>query len=182
MAGPLALIGISGAGKSTVASLIAATLGYEWADSDRELERRTGRTIPDIFANEGEIAFREIEAAVAADLFSHENVVIATGGGLPTTAAGRRALRPAFVAWLRISPEVAAERLLSNPETENRPLLEGDPVARLRVLAELRAQIYEVVADAIVVVDSMSPAEVADAVVAAFRAHQASPMEAPTSP
>lgn len=171
MAGSIALIGISGAGKSTVASLVAESLGYTWADSDRELEQQTGRTIPEIFAEDGEIAFRNIEASVAAELLKQENVVIATGGGLPTTSAGRRALRPSFVIWLKVSPEAAAERLLANPETENRPLLEGSPLEKLRTLAELRAQIYEVVADAIVVVDSKTPEEVAAAVVAAVRAH-----------
>ena len=182
MPGSIALIGLSGAGKSTVASLIAQELGCEWADADRELERRTSRTIPDIFENDGEIAFRNIEAKVTADLLVKDDMVVATGGGLPTTSAGRRALRPAFVIWLKIAPETAAERLLANPGTEDRPLLEGDPVSKLRALAELRGQIYEVVADAIVVVDSMTPAEVATAAVEAFRASQGPSLGASPQP
>jgi shikimate kinase len=178
----IAIIGISGAGKSTVAGRVARLLGYEAADSDRELERETGRTIPDIFAEDGESGFRTIEAATAARLFQREGIVVATGGGLPTTDAGRESLAGAFVVWLQLDPERAAQRLLSDPRTETRPLVQGDAAGNLRRMAEARAESYGLAADAIVIVDTMSPDQVADAVVAAYQARNSVKAEAKSAP
>ncbi len=166
----IALIGLSGAGKSTVAGLIAAELGSQSYDSDRELERATGRTIPDIFDKDGEPRFREIEAETLARLAHEPAAVIATGGGAPTSPGGRAALEGMFVAWLRLTPETAASRLLANPATEERPLARGDVLANLRNMLERRAAVYEAAADAIIDVDALTPAEVASAVVDAYRA------------
>ncbi len=178
----IALVGISGSGKSTVASVAAARLGWRAFDSDRVIEHRTGRTIPDLFANEGEAAFRELEAGAIAALPGEPRIILATGGGAPTTEAGRRALSTFLVIWLRISPEVAAARLMANPDTEKRPLLAGDTLARLRILAESRRHMYETSADVIIDVDGLTPSEVADAVAAACQEHQHQPTEAQTNP
>jgi shikimate kinase len=165
----IALIGLSGSGKSTVAALVAELLGWRFADSDRFIEHSTGRSIPDIFATDGEPAFRELESGAIVGLLSSGRTVIATGGGAPTTVDGRAALERAFVAWLRISPEAAARRLESNPDTEKRPLLAGGPLDRLRYLAESRRKMYETSADVIIDVDGLTPSEVAAAVVSAWR-------------
>lgn len=165
----IALVGLSGAGKSTVAGLVAAAIGGCAYDSDRELERTSGRTIPDIFDRDGEARFRELEAETLARLAKEPNAVIATGGGAPTSEGGRAALAGMFVCWLRIAPEAAGARLLANPATEERPLARGDVVANLRGMLERRASVYEAVADAIIDVDSLTPAEVASRIVTAFR-------------
>ncbi|MEJ7902320.1 MAG: shikimate kinase, partial [Thermomicrobiales bacterium] len=75
------LVGLSGSGKSSVALLASELLGWGLFDTDGEIERRTGRTIPDLFRSEGETRFRDIEAAVLRDALTRERVVIATGGG-----------------------------------------------------------------------------------------------------
>ena len=120
------LVGLSGSGKSTVGPLLAQRLGWEFADSDREIEREHGRPVTDIFAAEGEPKFRELEAAALRRLAAHEPIVVATGGGAPTDEGSRRAMGSGFVVWLVASPERAAARLAANPETEERPLLEGE--------------------------------------------------------
>ena len=154
------LIGLSGSGKSTVGPILAERLGWAFADSDREIERAAGREVARIFAEDGEPAFRRLEAEALARLGAGEPVVIATGGGAPTDEASRRAMGSGFVVWLSASPERAAERLAANPETEERPLLAGDVVGRLSALLEARRDMYRK-ADAAVDVDSLSPDMVA---------------------
>ena len=154
------LVGLSGSGKSTVGRVLAGRLGWEFADSDDEVEAATGRSIPDIFRDDGEGRFRELEAEVLRDLCDREPIVVATGGGAPTTEASRLALGHGFVIWLSISPERAADRLRDDSETETRPLLAGDAVARLRVLLAARVDLYRN-ADAAIDVDGMSPEQAA---------------------
>lgn len=154
------LTGISGAGKSTVGPALAERLGWEFVDSDREIERRDGRAITDIFAAEGEAAFRSREVAVLDELSRRERLVIATGGGAPTTTGGRDAIGRGFSAWLDVSPAVAAARLQSQPGSEERPLLAGNAEARLAGLLAARRHLYER-ADLRVNVDAGSPEDVA---------------------
>lgn len=158
---PVFLIGLSGAGKSTAGRLAAQLLGWEFADSDTVIEQRAGRAIPDIFREDGEPAFRALEASVLADLAARERIVVATGGGAPTTPGGRAALETGIVVWLDITPEGAISRLAANPATERRPLLEGDPLARLRSLYEARRRWYER-SDASIAVEYYTPARVAE--------------------
>lgn len=155
------LIGISGCGKSTVGELLAKRLGWTFADSDREVERAAGRSIPEIFRTDGEAKFRELEAAAIEELAGAEPIVIATGGGAPTHEPSRRAITNGFVVWLSVSPAKAAERLRANPETETRPLLEGDVEGRLTALLAARAQYYQR-ADASIDVDSFAPEQVVE--------------------
>ncbi|MEP7215490.1 MAG: shikimate kinase, partial [Anaerolineaceae bacterium] len=154
------LIGLSGSGKSTVGRILGERLGWEFADSDRELESARGRGVPEIFRDEGEDAFRGYEATALDQLATREPIVVATGGGAPTDERSRRALGSGFVVWLVASPERAAERLATNPETEERPLLGGDAPARLRALNDERLELYRR-ADAAVDVDALSPEMVA---------------------
>lgn len=154
------LIGLSGSGKSTVGRLLADRLGWAFADSDREIESTTGRTVAEIFRDEGEPAFRDYEAAALQKLATQEPVVVATGGGAPTSEKSRQAIASGFVVWLAASPERAAERLAANPQTEERPLIGGDTFARLKAMNEERIDLYRH-ADAAVDVDALSPEMVA---------------------
>src|SRR5690606_18002376 len=96
----LALIGYRGTGKTTVAQVLARELGWPWIDADVELERRAGRTIRQIFAEEGEGAFRDLEEAVLVDLAQGAPQILALGGGVILRESNRRVLRAsAQTAW-----------------------------------------------------------------------------------
>lgn len=137
------LVGISGSGKSTVGPRLAERLGWEFIDSDRLIEERTGRRVADIFAADGEQAFRLLEVEALDELSRRERVVVATGGGAPTTQGGRDAVNRGFSVWLDIPPMKAAVRLAMQPGAEERPLLRGNTEARLASLLHARAPFYE---------------------------------------
>src|SRR4051812_17648318 len=102
----LFLIGYRGTGKSTVGPLLAAALGWEFADADDLIEAAAGRSVADIFAAEGEAGFRDREAAALAELCRGERRVVATGGGAVLRPANRELLAASgFVAWLTAPPE-----------------------------------------------------------------------------
>lgn len=158
------LVGISGAGKSTVGRLVAERLGWDFADSDDLIEARTRRKIAEIFATDGEARFREVEQAVLADLSGRERLVVATGGGALTTEGGRTAIQSGFSAWLDVSPSQAAPRLATDPTTATRPLLAGDAEGRLATLLAAREEQYRR-SDARISVGRLTPAQVAERVV-----------------
>jgi len=158
------LIGLSGSGKSTVARLVATRLGWDCADTDLLVEQAAGRSVAELFAEEGEAQFRYREQVALEQVSRLEQVVVATGGGAPTTPPNRDAIGRGFVVWLAVSPEKAASRLNSNPDTEDRPLLLGDTRARLQQLLDARRSIYEL-ADAAVDVESLTPQQAADEIV-----------------
>lgn len=168
------LVGLSGSGKSTVGRALAERLGWEFADSDDEVEAAAGRSIPDIFGDEGEGRFREREAEALRALCEREPIVVATGGGAPTTEASRLALGRGFVVWLSISPERAAERLRGDPDTATRPLLAGDAAARLQALLDARIDLYRN-ADAAIDVDGMSPEQTASEIAQLWEEWRSSP-------
>lgn len=160
----IVLVGLSGSGKSTVGRLVADRLGWEFLDTDVLIEQSAGRDIPAIFAGDGEARFRELERDAVEQAIARPRTVVATGGGAPTMPASRAAIGRGFVVWLVVSPEQAALRLNDDPETAARPLLEGDPAARLRALLNQRRSLYEL-ADAAVDVDALRPEQVADEIV-----------------
>lgn len=143
------LIGPMGTGKSTVGRFLAERLGYEFIDSDNEIEARTGVTIPMIFDIEGEAGFRQREQAVIEELTQRHNTVLATGGGVVLAEENRRALRSrGFVVYLRSSLESLVQRTKND---RNRPLLQGDnPEQVLKDLLEERDPIYMDVADLVI--------------------------------
>jgi len=157
----IVLVGLSGSGKSTVGQIVARKLGWQFLDTDAMVEEASGMSIPEIFSQQGEAAFRARERDALADATSRDNVVVATGGGAVTTPEGRELIGRGFVVWLVVSPERAAQRLEANPETEDRPLLEGDVLGRLQRLLEQRRAYYEL-ADAAVDVDALTPEQAAD--------------------
>jgi 3-dehydroquinate synthase len=155
------LVGLSGAGKSTVARLAAERLGWDFLDSDVELASTAGKSIPDLFEAEGEARFRERERDVIARLGAVAHAVIATGGGAPISEACRTVMANGMVIWLDVTPEQAARRLAQAPASDERPLLAGDARSRLNALFEQRHALYEQ-SDHSIAVDYYTPAQVGD--------------------
>lgn len=149
MTGNIFLVGLMGAGKTTVGRLLAKHLGKAFYDSDHEIERRTGVNIPLIFEIEGEPGFRTREAAVIKELVQLDNIVLATGGGAILNPGNREALaQRGKVVYLRANVD---ELWLRTRHDKNRPLLQtDDPQAKLRELFEKRDPLYREIADVIV--------------------------------
>ena len=143
------LVGLMGAGKSTIGRHLAKSLGLEFVDSDHEIERRTGANIPLIFDVEGEAGFRQREKKVIDELTQRDGVVLATGGGA--------VLDPESRAWMRGRGKViylyaTVDQLLARTAKDrNRPLLQTtDPRGRLQELMQVRDALYREVADLVV--------------------------------
>jgi shikimate kinase len=167
----LVLIGLMGAGKTTVGRRCAEELGRPFVDTDDLVVATAGASVPEIFAAEGETAFRARERAALANVVaSPEPLVIACGGGAMVDAENRRAVRDAgFVVWLACAPAELAARVESDG-TESRPLLAGGPTAAtLTRLQGLRAGTYEQAADARVGTDGRDVDAVTATVLAAYR-------------
>jgi shikimate kinase len=147
--GNIFLVGMMGAGKTTVGRLIARRLRLRFVDSDHEIERRCGVKIPVIFEIEGEAGFREREAQALAALAAMSGIVLATGGGVVMLPENRQRLAEGgTVVYLRARPEDLYERVRHD---RNRPMLAGaDPLARLRELHAQRDPLYREVADLVV--------------------------------
>lgn len=143
------LVGLMGAGKTTVGKLLAKHLGKTFYDADHEIVRRTGVTIPVIFEVEGEAGFRKREEAVIAELAALDNVVLATGGGAVLSPHTRAVLKSrGTVVYLRGTVEELWQRTRHD---RNRPLLQtADPKARLRQLYAERDQLYREVATVVI--------------------------------
>ena len=141
-AGHVVLVGLPGAGKSTVGPLLAEALGRAFVDFDAELVRRTGRTVATLVEELGEGAFRQMEAELTEELAGEPPAVFAPGGGWVVRPDNVARLRPpALLVWLRLPPDEALTRLAGDPVT--RPLLAGpEPLARLETLARERARAY----------------------------------------
>jgi shikimate kinase len=143
------LVGMMGAGKTTVGRLLARRLKLRFLDSDHEIEHRCGAAVPLIFDIEGEAGFRARESAVLAELTALEGVVLATGGGAVLAEDNRRRLAASgAVVYLRAQPEDLYERVRQD---RNRPLLAtADPLGRLRALYVERDPLYRSIADLVV--------------------------------
>lgn len=160
------LVGMMGAGKTTTGELVARRLGWDYRDSDADVEELTGCTVPELFARDGEAAFRTAEAKVLSTACTRERpAVISVAGGAVLNENNRKLIRESgTVVWLRAAPEKLAERV---GEGIGRPLLEGDTAEAMVRLAAARAPHYAEVADAVIDVDDLTPDQVADRVVAA---------------
>ena len=165
------LTGFMGSGKSTVGRALADRLGVTFIDTDAEIERRAGRTIPAIFADDGEPAFRNIERDVVLDVLSTHDGVVALGGGAVTVPEIAAALDDQHVVYLEIGPDEGFARVRHS----DRPLLASDDPAA--VYAELlggRRSAYEAVA--VHVVDAtQSPAQVVDTVLSGLNPSKEDP-------
>ena len=145
----LYLVGLMGAGKTTVGRLLAKHYGCAFYDSDHEIEARTGVRIPLIFEIEGEAGFRKREEAAITELTALQGIVLATGGGAVLSPLNRENLRKnGVVIYLRGTPDHLYERTRHD---RNRPLLQtGNPLAKLRELYTQRDPLYREVADIVV--------------------------------
>ncbi|MFD7167348.1 shikimate kinase [Streptomyces violascens] len=160
--GPLVvLVGPMGSGKSTVGALLAERLGVPYRDTDADIVAAEGRTVSDIFVEDGEPHFRALErAAVRAALAEHTGV-LALGGGAVLDEGTRALLTPYPVVYLSMDVEEAVKRVGLNTA---RPLLAVNPRRQWRELMEARRHLYSEVARAVVVTDGRTPEEVAQAV------------------
>ncbi|HVT41728.1 MAG TPA: shikimate kinase [Acidimicrobiales bacterium] len=162
----LLLVGMMGAGKTTVGSLLAQRLGWPYRDSDADVEADTGLTVPEIFARDGEAAFRTAEARVLAEACADPSpsVVSVAGGAVLNPDTRRRISECGTVVWLRARPETLAARV---GDGAGRPLLDDDPAAALLSLNEVRAPLYAEIADVVIDVDELAPTVVAERALAA---------------
>lgn len=167
----LVLIGLMGAGKTTVGRRCAELLDRGFVDTDDLVILTAGMAIPEIFAAEGESGFRIRERAALADaLAGPEPLVIACGGGAMVDPENRQAVRGAHTVWLEAAPAVLADRV-ERDGVAARPLLAGGPAtATLTRLADARREAYGAAADAIVTTDGRTVDEVAAEVVASLAA------------
>lgn len=165
---PIFLVGYRGTGKTTVARLVARRLSRESIDADAEIERRAGKLIAAIFADEGEPAFREIEAAVVRDL-AKTRLVVSTGGGAILREANRQAMQAAGpIVWLTASVDTIAKRIAADAATARlRPNLTAiGGRAEIEAILAQRTPIYAACATFVVDTEGKSPAAVADEIVA----------------
>ncbi len=149
------LIGPMGAGKTTIGRQIARLFGYDFFDSDREIEQRTGASIPLIFELEGEQGFRKREQDVISDLSKKHNIVLATGGGAVLKEQNRQALKASgTIVYLCASLDDLLER---TSKDKNRPLLQTEnPRAKLQSILTERDPIYRQLADIILETNKMT--------------------------
>lgn len=143
------LVGLMGAGKTTIGRELAKRLSYHFVDTDHEIEARTGVALPTIFEIEGEDGFRKREAQVIADLASVGGQVVATGGGAVLRPENRQNLQTSgFVIYLNVPISTLHERTRHD---KNRPLLQvSDPRQKFRELHAQRDRLYREVADLVV--------------------------------
>ena len=169
----IALIGFMGTGKTSVGRLVADQLHFEYLDTDELIQAQTGRSITEIFAREGEPAFRALEQKMVEELASRSKTVIATGGGLPVNPKNLASLKThALVVSLWSSPEKIWERVRHQA---HRPLLHDEnPQAKIRELLAAREPFYRQ-ADVLLNTDLRSVREVAQQVVYQFRLEASSP-------
>jgi len=152
------LVGAPGAGKTTVGRRVARDLGVDFTDSDELVERRAGKAVADIFIDDGEPTFRDMEREEVARALAQAGGVLALGGGAILDTRTREALLGHTVVWLRVGISTATERVGMNA---SRPLLLGNVRGTLIRLLDERTPLYDQVATAVVDTDGLDVAEVA---------------------
>ncbi|NEQ96716.1 MAG: shikimate kinase [Cyanothece sp. SIO2G6] len=134
------LIGMMGAGKSTIGQQLAIALGYRFLDTDSLIEQAAGQPITQIFAESGETAFRQLETQVLSQVSAYKKMVIATGGGIILERQNWNFLHYGVSVWLDVPVEVLYSRLKGN---RNRPLLQtDDPQKTLQTILNQRQHLY----------------------------------------
>lgn len=171
------LVGMMGAGKTSVGEVLAQKLGYRFFDMDVLIERVKGCAISEIFAQGGEAEFREIETQVLAQLSAYTQSAIATGGGVVLDPMNWSYLQQGLVVWLDAPVELLSERLA---EDNTRPLLQqGDLVEKLNKILEQRSNLYAQADLKITIQPHQSPEEIAiaiiDSIPAILKAKQTNP-------
>ncbi|MEK6238330.1 MAG: shikimate kinase [Planctomycetales bacterium] len=163
----IALIGYRACGKTTVAQHLGSRLGWEWIDCDVALETRAGKSIKQMFDDDGEPAFRALEAEILGDLSRRDRVILATGGGAVLRDDNRKALQDhCSVVWLRASVETILRRLSQDETTAGRrPALTNlDQRQEVERVLAAREPLYRAAADLDLDADEASPSELAGAI------------------
>lgn len=163
------LVGVPGAGKTTVGKILAQQLGVNFSDSDHIIEERAGKPISDIFTQDGEPAFRSLESQVIAEYVAQGSGVLALGGGAVQDESTRDVIANHDVVWLSAGLSQAVDRVGMN---KNRPLLLGNVRGQLADLMAKRIPLYESVAKFTIDTNDLSPNQVADAIVEQIREAQ----------
>ncbi|MEP6663091.1 MAG: shikimate kinase [Verrucomicrobiota bacterium] len=163
----IALIGFMGTGKSSAGRLVADTLNFEFIDTDEQIEKRAGKSISQIFSEDGEVVFRECERTIITELAGLRKVIISTGGGVGANEKYLRSLKQhALVICLWASPETIWNRVRTQT---HRPLLQtGDAQKKIMELLSARDPVYRQ-ADVLVNTEVRSVREVAQQIVHEFR-------------
>lgn len=157
------LIGYMGCGKTTVGKNLARITGYTFSDTDELIEKQQGRTISEIFAADGEEAFREMETKLLEQLILEKStqLVLSTGGGMPLREKNRKLLAElGTVIYLQTKPQTVYDRIKDDTK---RPLLQcEDPLARIHEMLAARGPVYESAAKNIIQVDELRQSEIAE--------------------
>ena len=158
----IVLVGVPGAGKTTVGKLLAKNMGIDFFDSDQVIESRAGKSVSDIFTQDGEPAFRKLEHDVIVELLDSNNVVLALGGGSLGNDETRAKVKDATTVWLVAGLAQAVDRVGMN---RNRPLLLGNVRGQLADLMAAREPFYKEVAAIAVDTSKLIPSEVVTEIV-----------------
>ncbi|MCF2147854.1 shikimate kinase [Desmonostoc muscorum LEGE 12446] len=162
----LYLIGMMGVGKTTVGRLLAKQLGYGYVDTDDVIAQAAGKSINQIFADEGEAAFRKLETDVLSQVCAFTKLTIATGGGIVLQRENWGYLHHGLIVWLDASVELIYRRLA---EDTTRPLLQDvDPKGKLRSLLEQRQSLYAQADIRIAIAQEETPEQIATRVMEAI--------------
>jgi shikimate kinase len=170
----VALIGFMGAGKTEVGKALAKKLGREFVEMDALIESRAGKSVAEIFQQGGEIAFRELEIAVTADVARGKDQVIACGGGIVLNKINVDRLKPgAVIVYLAASPGAIARR--TKQDKGIRPLLNvSDRTGEIGSLLRFRKPLYENAADITINTSRMTVAKVVEKIVDELKKHESS--------
>jgi shikimate kinase len=166
--GPIVLVGAPGSGKSTVGALLAERLGVTFRDADAVIVERAGKSVAEIFTDDGEAAFRALEGQITAELLALPGV-LSLGGGAVLSGATRAALRVHRVVWLRVGLTQSVKRVGLDTA---RPLLLGNVRGQLLRLLNERAPLYAEVATDVVDTDDTTPAQVVETIMNAHVAQR----------
>ena len=170
----IALIGFMGVGKTAVGRLLAEKLGKELVEPDSLIELKVGKSIPDIFKEDGEAAFRQLEIEVTREVAGNRNQVIACGGGVVLNQINiDRLKKGAVVVYLTASPEVILQRV--SDDSSVRPLLENSNKAlNIRELLKFRQPLYERAADIMIDTSGLDIETVAERITTGLEEYEGS--------
>lgn len=168
----IALIGFMGAGKTAVGRVLAQKLNKKFVELDSLIEQKAGKPIPDIFQQDGEVAFRELEIEVTKEVSTGKDLVIAAGGGIVLNKINIDRLRKnGITIYLTASPRVTLKRVTS--DGGGRPLLEGaNPTRTIRELLRFRKPFYERAADIKIDTSKLDVNSVADQIISKMKEYE----------
>jgi shikimate kinase len=166
----ITLIGYRGTGKTTVGAELAGRLGWEFVDTDSLIEQRAGKSIAEIFAEEGEPRFRNLERSIVREQLARDRVVLSVGGGAVLDEANRQAIRQAGPAvWLQASTDMIVARITADPASDRqRPALSAQKDLRdeVTLLLARREPLYDDTATIRIETDGRTPAAIVDEILA----------------